>query len=212
MRRCCAASHTRCSAPRPRAACGEPEPDFAGRRRPAGPLLRSTALGDILAAHDVILDGEIVALDASGCAQFYPLLYRRAEPFYYAFGPATAGWPGPAWQPPGGAQGYPAWPGTAPAIPVAVRGPRGRDRRGAIPGGLRPGPRRDRGQARTARTTRRRPRGSRSRTPTTRRRSAGASDSKRWGGASPSASISSTGQLVSGVPVLRVFIEFAKYI
>jgi bifunctional non-homologous end joining protein LigD len=35
--------------------------------------------------HHAILDGEIVALDASGRAQFYPLLHRRTDPYYYAF-------------------------------------------------------------------------------------------------------------------------------
>ena len=32
-----------------------------------------------------VLDGEIVALDAAGLAQFYPLLHRRADPYFYAF-------------------------------------------------------------------------------------------------------------------------------
>jgi bifunctional non-homologous end joining protein LigD len=31
------------------------------------------------------LDGEVVSLDASGRAQFYPLLHRRADPYFYAF-------------------------------------------------------------------------------------------------------------------------------
>jgi bifunctional non-homologous end joining protein LigD len=35
--------------------------------------------------HSAVLDGEIVCLDASGRAQFNPLLYRRGEPHYYAF-------------------------------------------------------------------------------------------------------------------------------
>lgn len=35
--------------------------------------------------HEAILDGEIVVLDAAGRAQFYPLLYRRADPHFYAF-------------------------------------------------------------------------------------------------------------------------------
>jgi len=43
------------------------------------------ALAAAAGHHDMILDGEIVALDAAGRAQFYPLLYRRAEPHYYAF-------------------------------------------------------------------------------------------------------------------------------
>lgn len=55
-----------------------------------GKIFRSFATlpGAVAAAldrHDAILDGEIVALDASGRAQFYQLLYRRAEPFFYAF-------------------------------------------------------------------------------------------------------------------------------
>lgn len=43
------------------------------------------ALAATIGNRTVILDGEIVALDAAGCAQFNPLLYRRAEPYYYAF-------------------------------------------------------------------------------------------------------------------------------
>ncbi len=35
--------------------------------------------------NDAILDGEIVALDVSGRADFYPLLHRRADPYFYAF-------------------------------------------------------------------------------------------------------------------------------
>ena len=42
-------------------------------------------MADVLAGRDAILDGEIVALDASGRAQFYPLLHRRADPYFYAF-------------------------------------------------------------------------------------------------------------------------------
>jgi ATP-dependent DNA ligase len=38
-----------------------------------------------LGRRDAILDGEIVALDAAGRAQFNRLLYRRAEPHFYAF-------------------------------------------------------------------------------------------------------------------------------
>jgi len=36
-------------------------------------------------ADDAILDGEIVCLAADGRSQFYDLLYRRAEPYFYAF-------------------------------------------------------------------------------------------------------------------------------
>ena len=35
--------------------------------------------------HDVVLDGEIVCLDAHGQPQFYDLLWHRAEPWFYAF-------------------------------------------------------------------------------------------------------------------------------
>lgn len=45
----------------------------------------AAGLADALAGHDAILDGEIVALDASGRADFYPLLHRRADPYFYAF-------------------------------------------------------------------------------------------------------------------------------
>jgi ATP-dependent DNA ligase len=34
---------------------------------------------------DVVLDGEIVCLDAQGQPQFYDLLWHRAEPWFYAF-------------------------------------------------------------------------------------------------------------------------------
>ena len=35
--------------------------------------------------HEVILDGEIVCLDASGKPQFYDLMRQRGEPVFYAF-------------------------------------------------------------------------------------------------------------------------------
>ena len=35
--------------------------------------------------HDLVLDGEIVCLDAHGQPQFYDLLWHRAEPWFYAF-------------------------------------------------------------------------------------------------------------------------------
>jgi bifunctional non-homologous end joining protein LigD len=38
-----------------------------------------------LKAMNAILDGEIVSLDGDGRSQFNQLLYRRAEPAYYAF-------------------------------------------------------------------------------------------------------------------------------
>lgn len=38
-----------------------------------------------IGAHDAIIDGEMVCLDDRCRAQFYPLLYRRANPCYYAF-------------------------------------------------------------------------------------------------------------------------------
>jgi bifunctional non-homologous end joining protein LigD len=43
-------------------------------------------LAAALGNHDAILDGEIVCLDHSGRARFNALLYRRQEPYYYAFG------------------------------------------------------------------------------------------------------------------------------
>jgi len=42
-----------------------------------------TALDQL--GHDVILDGEIVCLDAAGKPQFYDLMRRRREPVFYAF-------------------------------------------------------------------------------------------------------------------------------
>jgi hypothetical protein len=58
--------------------------------------LRSALTG--LKVTDAILDGEIVCLDSEGRSQFNQLLYRRAEPAFYAFdlvwlertGPETA--------------------------------------------------------------------------------------------------------------------------
>jgi bifunctional non-homologous end joining protein LigD len=53
------------------------------------PFKKFAVLRDSVAAvvgkHNAILDGEVVALDASGRAQFYPLLHRRADPYFYAF-------------------------------------------------------------------------------------------------------------------------------
>ncbi|HZT29453.1 MAG TPA: RNA ligase family protein [Bryobacteraceae bacterium] len=45
----------------------------------------ATSLAAAVGQHEAILDGEIVALDGSGRAQFYPLLHRRADPYFYAF-------------------------------------------------------------------------------------------------------------------------------
>jgi bifunctional non-homologous end joining protein LigD len=50
-------------------------------------------------AEDAILDGEIVCLDDRGYSQFNTLMYRRAEPCFYAFdllwlnGEDLRGWP-----------------------------------------------------------------------------------------------------------------------
>ncbi len=50
-------------------------------------------------ATDAILDGEIVCLDDRGYSQFNTLMYRRAEPCFYAFdllwlnGEDLRGWP-----------------------------------------------------------------------------------------------------------------------
>ncbi len=38
-----------------------------------------------LKVKDAVLDGEIVCLDAQGRSQFKELLFRRGEPFFYAF-------------------------------------------------------------------------------------------------------------------------------
>jgi bifunctional non-homologous end joining protein LigD len=35
-------------------------------------------------AHDAVLDGELVCLDADGRSNFYNLLFRRDSPFFYA--------------------------------------------------------------------------------------------------------------------------------
>jgi len=43
------------------------------------------AIANELRAKDAILDGEIVCLDSDGRSIFKELLYRRAEPFFYAF-------------------------------------------------------------------------------------------------------------------------------
>jgi bifunctional non-homologous end joining protein LigD len=42
-------------------------------------------LARFVKADDAILDGEIVCLSSDGRSQFYDLLYRRAEPYFYAF-------------------------------------------------------------------------------------------------------------------------------
>ena len=42
-------------------------------------------LADDLRGRRCVLDGEIVCLDAQGKSQFRDLLYRHAEPFFYAF-------------------------------------------------------------------------------------------------------------------------------
>jgi bifunctional non-homologous end joining protein LigD len=47
-------------------------------------LLR-TAIAKELRVEDAILDGEIVCLDAQGRSVFKELLYRRSNPFFYAF-------------------------------------------------------------------------------------------------------------------------------
>ena len=43
------------------------------------------ALGRDLKGRRCVLDGEIVCLDADGRPQFRDLLFRRAEPLFYAF-------------------------------------------------------------------------------------------------------------------------------
>jgi bifunctional non-homologous end joining protein LigD len=45
--------------------------------------LRSAIAG--LKAERAILDGELVCLDAEGRPRFYDLMFRRREPFFYAF-------------------------------------------------------------------------------------------------------------------------------
>jgi bifunctional non-homologous end joining protein LigD len=46
-------------------------------------LCRSIA--DTLNGIDAVLDGEIVCLDEFGRSQFYELMFRRGDPFFYAF-------------------------------------------------------------------------------------------------------------------------------
>jgi bifunctional non-homologous end joining protein LigD len=48
------------------------------------PLLAED-LGDALRRTRAVLDGEIVCLDSKGRSQFNELLYRRGEPYFYAF-------------------------------------------------------------------------------------------------------------------------------
>jgi ATP dependent DNA ligase domain len=45
--------------------------------------------------HDVVLDGEIVCLDARGLPQFYDLLWHRGDPWFYTFDVALQEWQGP---------------------------------------------------------------------------------------------------------------------
>jgi bifunctional non-homologous end joining protein LigD len=42
-------------------------------------------LGAVLGRKRVVLDGEIVCLDSKGRSEFDDLLYRRGEPYFYAF-------------------------------------------------------------------------------------------------------------------------------
>jgi bifunctional non-homologous end joining protein LigD len=44
-----------------------------------------TAIAEELRVEDAILDGEIVCLDAQGRSIFKELLYRRGNPYFYAF-------------------------------------------------------------------------------------------------------------------------------
>jgi hypothetical protein len=46
-------------------------------------------------AHDAVLDGEIVCLDARGRSIFKSLLYRRDWPYFYAFDLRAIDWEGP---------------------------------------------------------------------------------------------------------------------
>src|SRR5215211_6135330 len=64
------------------------------RRRPSigrrCPLLRrgrlpAMSLGAHAKAHDEVIDGEIVCLDARGRSDFKSLLFRREWPYFYAF-------------------------------------------------------------------------------------------------------------------------------
>jgi bifunctional non-homologous end joining protein LigD len=45
----------------------------------------ATAIGQTLEGHSAVLDGEIVCLNDRGEPQFADLLYRRDEPWFYAF-------------------------------------------------------------------------------------------------------------------------------
>ena len=44
-----------------------------------------TAVAKSLRAENAVLDGEVVCLDAAGKPQFYDLMFRRADPYFYAF-------------------------------------------------------------------------------------------------------------------------------
>src|SRR5262245_13158734 len=43
------------------------------------------SIADRLTGHTAVLDGEICCLDQFGRSQFNQLLFRRAQPFFYAF-------------------------------------------------------------------------------------------------------------------------------
>lgn len=44
-----------------------------------------TEISHSIRAHDAVLDGEIVCLDANGRTNFYKLLFRRDWPYFFAF-------------------------------------------------------------------------------------------------------------------------------
>src|SRR5262249_28358401 len=44
-----------------------------------------TSIADSLKVSDAIIDGEIVCLDPGGRSQFCELMFRRGDPFFYAF-------------------------------------------------------------------------------------------------------------------------------
>jgi bifunctional non-homologous end joining protein LigD len=51
----------------------------------------TTEIAHSVRAHDAILDGELVCLDADGRSNFHRLLFRRDWPFYYAFDVLSVG-------------------------------------------------------------------------------------------------------------------------
>jgi bifunctional non-homologous end joining protein LigD len=48
-----------------------------------------TEISHSVRAHDCVLDGELVCLDADGRSNFHKLMFRRDWPYFYAFDPLS---------------------------------------------------------------------------------------------------------------------------